>query len=460
MRKILFTFLFLLSSIQAFSDWDKKYPQFHDGPNDGFIATRSDYAIKEKWILDVGPVAYSSPVIGEDGTLYVGTTQGELVAVNPDGTLKWKRDFLPNTIIMSSPSVGPDGNIYITANTQVDEKTYVSFLFSVTPSGVWRWSFAFPENRTTTSSPKTWGTARQSYIFVYVPDSLFIINNSGARVHEEKLTSYGNHTICGEGWNPFSWLGDVWDFITEFPWEFDPSGVSFTETFGWLDPTVAIVEARNVASPEEPILVVSGRTALVAFRWSPENLENLWSVEYGKDCSEGDILLTSSPMVNAAGLLVIGRKDGKIQGYGVESGDKLWEYDAGEEIMATPASFGRQIYAVSNGALHFLESNGELLNLFPLSAGTLASPILTASRVYLNLGRGVESFSLDLETYTLDGRFQGGLSSPTVGKDGTVYVVDWYGKMWAYPGSLCSNGTSIGPNLPRKVQLSFSKDEV
>ena len=32
----------------------------------------------------------SSPAVGADGTIYVGSSDDNLYAVNPDGTQKWK----------------------------------------------------------------------------------------------------------------------------------------------------------------------------------------------------------------------------------------------------------------------------------------------------------------------------------------------------------------------------------
>ena len=53
----------------------------------------------------------SSPAIGADGTIYIGSTDSHLYAINPDGTLKWK--FATATIVLSSPAIGGDGTIYV-----------------------------------------------------------------------------------------------------------------------------------------------------------------------------------------------------------------------------------------------------------------------------------------------------------------------------------------------------------
>jgi outer membrane protein assembly factor BamB len=41
-----------------------------------------------KWQFQTGGLVYSSPAIGDDGTIFVGSEDYYLYAVNPDGTLK------------------------------------------------------------------------------------------------------------------------------------------------------------------------------------------------------------------------------------------------------------------------------------------------------------------------------------------------------------------------------------
>ena len=43
-----------------------------------------------KWKFLTGGSVYSSPAIGVNGTIYVGSDDCYLYAINPDGTLKWK----------------------------------------------------------------------------------------------------------------------------------------------------------------------------------------------------------------------------------------------------------------------------------------------------------------------------------------------------------------------------------
>ncbi len=64
-----------------------------------------------KWTLDTGDQVFSSPTIGSDGTVYVGSRSGQLFAVNPNGTIQWAAST--DGEILSSPAVGPDGAVYV-----------------------------------------------------------------------------------------------------------------------------------------------------------------------------------------------------------------------------------------------------------------------------------------------------------------------------------------------------------
>jgi outer membrane protein assembly factor BamB len=57
---------------------------------------------------------FSSPAVGANGTIYVGSLDRNVYALNPDGTQKWK--FVTGGTVGSSPAVGADGTIYIGSN--------------------------------------------------------------------------------------------------------------------------------------------------------------------------------------------------------------------------------------------------------------------------------------------------------------------------------------------------------
>jgi len=66
-----------------------------------------------KWIYDVpGTVEGGTPCNSIDGTIYLGTWEGGyLIAVNPDGTEKWRKKI--GDFTDSPPAIGADGTVYI-----------------------------------------------------------------------------------------------------------------------------------------------------------------------------------------------------------------------------------------------------------------------------------------------------------------------------------------------------------
>jgi outer membrane protein assembly factor BamB len=61
----------------------------------------------QKWVFPTGGDVSSSPAIDSDGTIYVGSDDGKLYAINPtNGTEKWY--FTTGGEIFSSPVIDTD----------------------------------------------------------------------------------------------------------------------------------------------------------------------------------------------------------------------------------------------------------------------------------------------------------------------------------------------------------------
>ena len=91
---------------------DSPWPMFCQNPQ---RTGRSPYSGPEvptlKWSFTTGDMVWSSPAIGADGTIYVGSNDNNLYAINPDGTLKWSGTT--GDMVRSSPAIGADGTIYV-----------------------------------------------------------------------------------------------------------------------------------------------------------------------------------------------------------------------------------------------------------------------------------------------------------------------------------------------------------
>ena len=62
-----------------------------------------------QWTQPLSGDTYSSPVVGADGTVYVGTT-GQFHAFTPAGASKWT--FNTDGDVFSSPAIAADGTLY------------------------------------------------------------------------------------------------------------------------------------------------------------------------------------------------------------------------------------------------------------------------------------------------------------------------------------------------------------
>lgn len=85
-----------------------------------------------------------------DGTLYVGTRRNvefgeiaDLLALNPDGTLKWKFN-VPSHDVYPSPAIGADGMIYFGGED-------TGHVYALNPDGTLAWDYATNNGITETS---------------------------------------------------------------------------------------------------------------------------------------------------------------------------------------------------------------------------------------------------------------------------------------------------------------------
>ncbi len=78
-----------------------------------FYAINQDGSYKWTFTIPTNPNGINMdnvPAIGSDGTIYFGTSTGELYALNTDGSMRWKSTL--NSEIAVGPVIGKDGHIY------------------------------------------------------------------------------------------------------------------------------------------------------------------------------------------------------------------------------------------------------------------------------------------------------------------------------------------------------------
>jgi len=84
-----------------------------------------------KWKYGAGDNINAHPTISADETIYFGSDDYKLYAINSDGTLRWS--FEGEKAIRSAPVIGNDGTIYVGSRD--------GYLYALLPDGSLKWKF-------------------------------------------------------------------------------------------------------------------------------------------------------------------------------------------------------------------------------------------------------------------------------------------------------------------------------
>jgi len=123
---------------------DSPWPMFSgNARHTGLSSYETDKEKKDLlWSYKTSGAVESSPTIGTDGTIYIGSHDGNLYALSSDGSLKWKFKVADPVYderwkvfkaIMATPAIAKDGTIYINGPS--------NYLHAINPDGKEKWKF-------------------------------------------------------------------------------------------------------------------------------------------------------------------------------------------------------------------------------------------------------------------------------------------------------------------------------
>jgi outer membrane protein assembly factor BamB len=184
-----------------FNDFENKLIVFYDMGqripavgSDGTVYIASDglYALNPEngnklWRFNplLGKSCRQSPVIGQDGTIYIFIHQCDFYAVNPDGTEKWhaKLDH-EDEMTFSCPAIDKEGVLYIPA-----EKGLNGFVYAFNSDGTRRWKYTVEGFGRTVRSAPAFGADGTIYITTKsggydTPSKLIALSPSGSKIWE------------------------------------------------------------------------------------------------------------------------------------------------------------------------------------------------------------------------------------------------------------------------------------
>ncbi len=343
----------------------------------------------QKWKFATGAAVMSSPALGTDGTIYVGSFDDNVYALNPAGTLKWK--FATGGAAWSSPAVGADGTIYIGSED--------NNLYALNPNGTLKWKFA--SGNQVDSSPAV-GTDGTIYFLTLSASTVYALNPNGtlrprrASRHEEWFFQEDP----GSGW------------------------------WGLSSPAVGADGTIYVGSNDEYFYALN------------HNGTQKWVYV------TSDSIAWSSPSVGADGTIYVG---GYYDLCALNpNGTQKWASLPGLYVDSSPAVGADGTIYVGSDKLYAFNSDGTLKWKFAIGASPGASPgnLVESSPAVgadgtIYVGGGDNNLHALNPNGTLKWKFATGgpvESSPAVGADGTLYF-----------GSDDNNVYAVGPPLPAPV---------
>jgi outer membrane protein assembly factor BamB len=162
------------------------------GSNDGYVyALDSTNLGALKWKVRINNTnrapftspnsIYTTPVVGPNGTIYIGSNEGYLFALNTNGTIKWS--YSAGYPLQSSPIMDASGSIYFGAGNKV---------YAIGDAGIEpysKWLNPFPTNANVNSSP---ALGPNGYLYFGSDDGYVYAVDSFTGLHKWSFDASGN----------------------------------------------------------------------------------------------------------------------------------------------------------------------------------------------------------------------------------------------------------------------------
>lgn len=287
-----------------------------------------------RWQISLGNSIDSSPAIGPDGTIYVGSVDGNLYAVNSNGTLKWTFKTLGE--VHSSPAIGYDGTIYCGSDD--------SNLYAVNPDGSQKWVFS-EATAAISSSPAIDATGT---IYVGSEDGkLYAIKSGGtSELNSWPFSADGAITsspvIASDGTVYVGSEGGTFYAIRstgKLKWQFPGNN------------TVGSIHSSPAIDSDGTIYFGSADSNLYAV--TVDGAQK-WAFDSGAR-------ILSSPVIREDGSILAGCDNGNLYALKKDDGTQIWAYSLnGTAIRSAPlvASDGTIYFGADDQKLHVLNSSG------------------------------------------------------------------------------------------------------
>lgn len=385
MKKIILILMILIFIGSAYGQLaDSAWPMFHGNLQHTGLSPYDTSHVNGtvKWVFKADKGMESSPAIGSDGTIYIGSHENKLYAINPDGTEKWHfqvgtgpvfsesgtKEFSAWKGILSSPAISNDGTIYFTSLSNK--------LFALAPDGTEKWNYNIGLSVDIWSSP---AIGSDGTVYVGSHDNfngrLYAINPDGAEKWSFQTEGdISSSPAIGKDGTIYIATGD------KHLYALDSNG---KKKWGFTFPDFA--DSSPAIADDGTIYVGSTREGAL-YAINKEGAKK-WSLKLGSS-----IDVWSSPAIGMDGTIYIGADDDNL--YAVNSdGTVKWKFSFDGDGGSSPA-------IGSDGTIYMACDCDDRKSLFAINPD------------------GTEKWSFSKGDAA---------SSPAIGKDGTIYLGTWNG---------------------------------
>jgi hypothetical protein len=394
----------------------------------------------------------AGPVVALDGTVYVGTIEGKLVALHADGSPFWSRDITPGQSIVASPVISSDGSVYVIGvgverENRPDARVASATLHHFTSTGAWLNQIAFPQHGevgpAALSPPNIWRSGSAEAIMIPAAYRnkvtggysvrLIAFSLTGQVLDDKVVINITPQTFGGSG-RP-SWM-DASCLVPVLGWGVCLGAREYTPPSS--GPLLKTAPAPGVgiftfAGGGTPFILVSDHYKdLVGYTFSSQRLTETFRVH------DNNGFMRTPPMILPDGHSLIGVQGLERDNIGAETpasggriafagpnGNKIAPVALVVATQAAPTRMADGRVAVVDGAGGVvIVKDGKPFNGMQGAGRSIASA--AASRTHLFVS-GTDGFvTYDTNSLAEVARFPwvgGGLNPPVIGPKGHVYAI-------------------------------------
>jgi outer membrane protein assembly factor BamB len=372
-------------------------------------ATTTTTIQRLKWFYVTEPIYWSSPAIGDDGTIYIGcgvqnVTRGAFYALNPNGTLKWKYALGTQEAAKGGSAIGTSGTIYFIVVKKIATDNY-AFLYALNPDGTLKWKYDdLTINQIETFGEWTPALSSEEVIYVPVQGALHAINPDGT-LKWKYTGGYFSSPAVGSDGTIYSNGGDGVYAINPdgtLKWKYSGTG------YGCSPPAIASDGTIYAGRGSFPSFTVPDPGDIYLYALNPDGTLK-WKF------NSGGLIVMSNPAIGSDGTIYVGTtakgaSESSTQGgifFAINpDGTEKWRYDTSPDVLG-PSDIYSSAAIGADGVIYFSSELRYFYAFYP--NGTLK-----------------EKYDMYVLSPISHGSSTITYSSPAIASDGTIYAGDYY----------------------------------